>query len=198
MDHKPPKPPSLYSENVWTARKNGVEDMVKAKAHARSRSMMTAWYDFQFSFFRSLARIIITPTSHLPLALPIRFQPLSPTWSIKSLLPPSPPPSVITIQDLQHLLRLAQLRPPHTEYETSALVRDVNDIAHFVRHIREVDVEDVRPLRGVWRDEVGMALRNDVAEEGEASGRVLLGKAKKISGQYYAVEGGEKGLASGD
>ncbi|RUS21212.1 hypothetical protein BC937DRAFT_93341 [Endogone sp. FLAS-F59071] len=93
--------------------------------------------------------------------------PRTATWSIKSLLPPSSPPSVLTPSDLTHLLRLARLRPPATTHETTALVKDVNDLAHFTRHIQSVDVESVAPLRGVWGDEVGMAMREDVVEEGE-------------------------------
>lgn len=48
-------------------------------------------------------------------------------------------------------------------------------------------MESVAPLRGVWGDEVGMTMREDVVEEEETSGRKLLEKAKRVNGNYYTV-----------
>ncbi|KAK6196747.1 hypothetical protein LQW54_011203 [Pestalotiopsis sp. IQ-011] len=84
-----------------------------------------------------------------------------PTWSVRSLLPPSSPASTpgteteveeITPQTLRHLLRLSALPPPATPAEESQLLATLRAQLHFVRRIQSIDTSTVGPLVSI-RDE---------------------------------------------
>ncbi|OLN92264.1 Glutamyl-tRNA(Gln) amidotransferase subunit F, mitochondrial [Colletotrichum chlorophyti] len=83
-----------------------------------------------------------------------------PTWSVASLLPPSPQPGAadataeepITRAKLNHLLRLSALPLPQSEEEESNMLRTLHSQLHFVRDIQSVDTTGVEPLRSL-RDE---------------------------------------------
>ncbi|KAI8949528.1 hypothetical protein F4801DRAFT_553012 [Xylaria longipes] len=85
-----------------------------------------------------------------------------PTWSVRSLLPPSSPsPSqqtTITPATLHHLLRLSALPLPQTPEEESQMLSTLSSQLHFVRAIQGVDTAGVSPLR-VIRDETAAGLR---------------------------------------
>ncbi|KAK1775574.1 hypothetical protein QBC45DRAFT_335046 [Copromyces sp. CBS 386.78] len=74
----------------------------------------------------------------------------TPTWSVRSLLPPSstseisPEESEITPQTLAHLSRLSALPPPSASdpASTSRLLSALHSHLHFVRSIQSVDTTD--------------------------------------------------------
>ncbi|KZL79833.1 duf726 domain protein [Colletotrichum incanum] len=83
-----------------------------------------------------------------------------PTWSVASLLPPSPKADApqasteepISHAKLHHLLRLSALPLPESEAEESAMLRTLHSQLHFVRDVQSVDTTGVEPLRSL-RDE---------------------------------------------
>ncbi|KAI1151738.1 hypothetical protein F4825DRAFT_347438 [Nemania diffusa] len=84
-----------------------------------------------------------------------------PTWSVRSLLPPSAAPShptTITPKTLHHLLRLSALPLPQTPDEESQMLATLSSQLHFVRAIQGVDTAGVAPLRAI-RDETALGLR---------------------------------------
>ncbi|KAI0124882.1 hypothetical protein BJ170DRAFT_597731 [Xylariales sp. AK1849] len=90
-----------------------------------------------------------------------------PTWSVRSLLPPSSnsepsssPSEVeeITPQTLRHLLRLSALPSPSSPSEEATLLSTLRSQLHFVRSIQSVDTTGVPPLRSI-RDETAAGIR---------------------------------------
>ncbi|KAI1820962.1 hypothetical protein F4861DRAFT_521022 [Xylaria intraflava] len=83
-----------------------------------------------------------------------------PTWSVRSLLPPTNSPSTTTItpETLHHLLRLSALPPPKSPAEESQMLATLSSQLHFVRAIQRVDTAGITPLR-VIRDETAQGLR---------------------------------------
>lgn len=92
-----------------------------------------------------------------------------PSWSVRSLLPPSESASSstsseaagveeITPQTLAHLLRLSALPPPSDPAEEASLLSTLRNQLHFVRSIQSVDTTGVPPLRAI-RDETAAGLR---------------------------------------
>ncbi|KAJ1338011.1 glutamyl-tRNA(Gln) amidotransferase subunit F [Microdochium nivale] len=95
-----------------------------------------------------------------------------PSWSVRSLLPPSssassltsastPSPtasltrhegSIVTSKTLRHLLRLSALPPPSSPEAEVDLLNTLSSQLHFVRAIQQVDTEGIEPLRSI-RDE---------------------------------------------
>ncbi|KAI3400039.1 hypothetical protein diail_4873 [Diaporthe ilicicola] len=76
-----------------------------------------------------------------------------PTWSVRSLLPSSPPASEeITPATLKHLLHLSALPGPRTPAEENDMLGTLRAQLHFVRDIQSVDTRGVEPLRSI-RDE---------------------------------------------
>ncbi len=100
----------------------------------------------------------------------------TPTWSVSSLLPPTPRRSKesdgsilfswqqsnpaydaeaeeeITKGKLHHLLKLSALPPPKSEEEENQMLQDLRDQVHFVKEIQKVDTTGVQPLVAI-RDE---------------------------------------------
>ncbi|KAK3345268.1 hypothetical protein B0H65DRAFT_201342 [Neurospora tetraspora] len=85
----------------------------------------------------------------------------TPTWSVRSLLPPSrptsstpsstqPEESEITPQTLTHLSRLSALPPPSASdpSSTARLLSALHSHLHFVRSIQSVDTTDPSSLEG--------------------------------------------------
>ncbi|KAJ1978061.1 hypothetical protein H4R33_006074 [Dimargaris cristalligena] len=75
-----------------------------------------------------------------------------PAWSVSALLPdPTTPaetsqgPGALQVADLTRLHRLANLAPDTTA-EASTLIKDINDLNHFVSHVKELDLTNVEPL----------------------------------------------------
>ncbi|KAI1169495.1 hypothetical protein F4777DRAFT_572950 [Nemania sp. FL0916] len=93
-----------------------------------------------------------------------------PTWSVRSLLPPSTPsptptstasePEAITPKTLHHLLRLSALPLPKTSEEETQMLATLSSQLHFVRAIQRVDTLGVAPLR-VIRDETAAGVREE-------------------------------------
>ncbi|KAK6080451.1 DUF726 domain protein [Seiridium cupressi] len=91
-----------------------------------------------------------------------------PTWSVRSLLPPSSPkgtPSATLEQDeeitpstLRHLLRLSALPPPSSPEEESQLLNTLRSQLHFVRNIQSIDTTGVEPLVSI-RDETSQGVQ---------------------------------------
>lgn len=89
-----------------------------------------------------------------------------PTWSVRSLLPPSTASASpnaqaasgpkqeeeITPQTLHHLLRLSALPPPSSPDEEAQLLNTLRSQLHFVRSIQSIDTTGVKPLVSI-RDE---------------------------------------------
>jgi Asp-tRNA(Asn)/Glu-tRNA(Gln) amidotransferase C subunit len=95
-----------------------------------------------------------------------------PTWSVRSLLPPSQGFGAagsaaqqgggggdeISPSTLRHLLRLSALPPPASEDEESRLLETLRSQLHFVRSIRSIDTSSVAPLVSI-RDETAAGVR---------------------------------------
>lgn len=87
-----------------------------------------------------------------------------PTWSVRSLLPPtSTPPNhhqqqEISPKTLRHLLRLSALPPPASPVEETELLNTLSSQLHFVQAIQHVDTTGVEPMRSV-RDETSEGLK---------------------------------------
>lgn len=116
-----------------------------------------------------------------------------PTWSVRSLLPPSetptnaeaqkssqsPPVPEISSKQLRHLLRLSALPAPRDDAEEARMLDTLSSQLHFLRSIQSVDTTGVEPLRSV-RDEtnagneeqtVGMAEMQDALKREEVVGK---------------------------
>ncbi|KAF7721114.1 hypothetical protein EC973_005398 [Apophysomyces ossiformis] len=116
--------------------------------------------------------------------------PVEPTWSVKTLLEPANGDvKAITDEQLDHLFRLAQLRPPADHTAREALKRDVKQLSQFTRHIQGQDFGQVEPLTHIWREDIGLCLREDQTKDqaDEAKGRDLLRNARQKSGHFYTV-----------
>ncbi|GAW13175.1 hypothetical protein ANO14919_025550 [Xylariales sp. No.14919] len=86
-----------------------------------------------------------------------------PTWSVRSLLPPSTsePSTTVPPKTLHHLLRLSALPPPRTPDEESQMLATLSSQLHFVRAIQSVDTAGIEPLR-VIRDETAQGLSEQI------------------------------------
>ncbi|KAL1922574.1 uncharacterized protein VTP21DRAFT_10113 [Calcarisporiella thermophila] len=132
------------------------------------------------------ARWKSTPSNEFPLS--------SPTWSVRSLLPTADASEgdVVSYEQFQNLHRLANLEIPTSKEEERSLMRDINSLEHFVRHIQELDTTGVEPMRGIWPERISMVLREDEPLSGEGTteehGNELLKHAKRVSGNYYVVK----------
>src|SRR6185312_11734900 len=84
-----------------------------------------------------------------------------PNWSVKFLLPSTTTSNDTIIDDktLSHLLRLSSLRMPSDDAAKKRLVSDINTLYNFVKHIQEVDVENVEPLRSIWPRNTSLMMR---------------------------------------
>lgn len=102
-------------------------------------------------------RVNVPPSSRISAVL------AKPTWSVRSLLPPTTNDgeasdvgpdltSQITREKLHHLLNLSALPVPESEEEESKLLADLHNHLHFVRAIQSIDTRGVEPLRAI-RDE---------------------------------------------
>lgn len=121
-----------------------------------------------------------------------------PTWSVRSLLPPtscsSPEASQnaaqtaaeeedeITPQTLRHLLRLSALPPPANEAEESQLLGTLRAQLHFVRSIQSIDTSGVRPLVSI-RDETAAGVSEQTVRladlEAALAAEDVVGHAKR-------------------
>ncbi|CAG8434845.1 12883_t:CDS:2 [Ambispora gerdemannii] len=103
--------------------------------------------------------------------------PLQSTWSVKSLFPlkDDQSTSIVNAEQVRRLFRLCNLSEPKNPEHLATFVRDINRLCHFVKHVQEVDVTGVPPMRGVWPE--------------VTNGRELLKCAKITRDNYYVVEG---------
>lgn len=133
-----------------------------------------------------------------------------PTWSVRSLLPPSKPtasssPSPeaagteeITPQTLAHLLRLSALPPPSDPAEEVSLLATLRNQLHFVRSIQSVDTTGMPPLRAI-RDETAAGLREqtiglDTLKESLGQEDVV-GHSQRPRRRREGLQGGRKNEA---
>ncbi|KAI0402128.1 hypothetical protein F4802DRAFT_384981 [Xylaria palmicola] len=133
------------------------------RASRPSRQQIAA----QSAVAASLTRPSRTPSSSSPPDTPnadLASLLSRPTWSVRSLVPPSAPsPSsqpgtTITPKTLHHLLRLSALPLPRTPDEERQMLATLSSQLHFVRAIQGVDTAGVAPLRAI-RDETARGLR---------------------------------------
>ncbi|KAK3397203.1 hypothetical protein B0T20DRAFT_415520 [Sordaria brevicollis] len=107
------------------------------------------------TFPQSTARGGSSKLSSPPPQIDPSFLLSTPTWSVRSLLPPStssttsstssttqPEETEITLQTLTHLSRLSALPPPSDPASTSRLLSALHSHLHFVRSIQSVDTTD--------------------------------------------------------
>ncbi|CAG8551133.1 3768_t:CDS:1, partial [Scutellospora calospora] len=152
--------------------------------------------------------------------------PESPTWSVRSLLlPPVKDKSdqkwqevKITQHEFLNLLKMAKLNFPNSSSKKSnielenneisdpqtALNKDISILCNFVRHVQNIDVSNIEPLKSFWTTEIEIGFRNDdVANcrnndvdvnekdmkdcDGSKQERLLLKSAKVLYGNYYVV-----------
>ncbi|KAJ2959357.1 hypothetical protein NQZ79_g5178 [Umbelopsis isabellina] len=120
--------------------------------------------------------------------------PKEPTWSVKILteVPKDPEATEeITIEQMSHLHKLAQLKMPEKPKQIQQLKEDINHIAHFIKHVKNASIpSDTEPLAGLWQDHVSQTLRPDepIFTEEHARGRELLKHAKTTSGNFYVAK----------
>ncbi|CAI2182583.1 1474_t:CDS:2 [Funneliformis geosporum] len=122
--------------------------------------------------------------------------PEKPTWSVRSLLPTTSSilsKPIITQKEYESILNLSNLHS--TSLENSQLIQDINILCYFVKHIQEVDVSDIEPMRNVWAGGVNLNLReeeeNNKQVNDENQGRVLLKSASLLHNEFYVVNKAE-------
>ncbi|RWA05269.1 hypothetical protein EKO27_g9837 [Xylaria grammica] len=98
-----------------------------------------------------------------------------PTWSVRSLLPPSTsePSTTVPPKTLHHLLRLSALPPPRTPDEESQMLATLSSQLHFVRAIQSVDTAGIEPLRAI-RDETAQGLSEQILGLAELQDTLML------------------------
>ncbi|ORZ25232.1 hypothetical protein BCR42DRAFT_399673 [Absidia repens] len=127
--------------------------------------------------------------------------PLAPTWSVNSLLnitkdnnnnKASSIGTSMSDEQLDHLFRLAQLRPPKDTHDRAQLTKDMDDLTRFIQSIQQKDFGDTAPMTHIWQDATGMALRSDdidSSDSDQVKGTALLDNAKETFPPFYAVKG---------
>ncbi|CAO3701052.1 unnamed protein product [Rhizopus stolonifer] len=123
-------------------------------------------------------------TTKTPNTIDAHGLPLKPTWSIKSLMEPEGEP--ISDKQFKHLLNLARLNIP--KEQESKLKSEIDQLSQFTEHIKRHDFNNVEPLTHIWKQDIGLLLREDEPIE-KVKGRQLLSKAAKKSGNFYVVKG---------
>ena len=114
-----------------------------------------------------------------------------PTWSIRTLLPPStttsaspsstptttpqPQEPPLTPPQLHHLLNLSALPPPPTPTSTTALLSTLHAQLHFVRDIQQVNTDGIPPLSAI-RDETAAGQREATIGLADAQVAAALGE----------------------
>ncbi|CAG8493804.1 6883_t:CDS:2 [Ambispora leptoticha] len=179
-----------YSPPLYPTDENGVMQLPQIPPSPIPLNLITIRTRFytseQIAKKQKLAQKIIADKDGLP---------LHPTWSVKSLfaLKDNQSISIVNKEQVKHLFRLCNLREPKNPEHLATFVRDINRLCHFVKHIQEVDVTGVPPMRGIWPEGISVSLRsdNDDDEDKDAAinGRALLKCAKVIQGNYYVVKG---------
>jgi hypothetical protein len=102
----------------------------------------------------------------------------NPSWSVRSLLPSSPPSDEeVPPATLQHLLRLSALPAPSDRPDKDRMLKTLHAQLHFVRDIQSVDTRGVEPLRSI-RDETSA---------GVAESTVTLGTLREALSRETAV-----------
>jgi hypothetical protein len=80
------------------------------------------------------------------------------------------------------------------------LIQDINLLCYFVKHIQEVDVTNVKPMRSILDDGINLNLYNEEEEEeeeeneedkNENQGRELLKRANVLYKEFYVVKTGD-------
>jgi Asp-tRNA(Asn)/Glu-tRNA(Gln) amidotransferase C subunit len=105
-----------------------------------------------------------------------------PTWSVRSLLTPSPesPAETITPSQLHHLLRLSALPLPRTKAEEESMISTLQSQLQFVRAVQRVETTGVEPLTAI-RDETEQGLKEITVKLDDL--RPALDKEKLVG--YY-------------
>ena len=83
-----------------------------------------------------------------------------PTWSVRSLLPPTTPSQTIPQKQLHHLLRLSALPLPKDQVEEDKMLTSLHSQLHFVGDIQSVDTTGVAPLVKI-AEETEVSLREN-------------------------------------
>ncbi|RIA85294.1 hypothetical protein C1645_879410 [Glomus cerebriforme] len=118
--------------------------------------------------------------------------PENPTWSVRSLLPPfTDSKPIITKEEYKTLLKLSNLRST-SSLEDSKLIQDINLLCYFVKHIHNVDVTNIEPMRSVLADGVNLNLCYEEEKneniKSENQGRDLLKRASVLHKEFYVVK----------
>ncbi|KAK9797936.1 putative Glutamyl-tRNA(Gln) amidotransferase subunit F, mitochondrial [Seiridium cardinale] len=132
-----------------------------------------------------------------------------PTWSVRSLLPPSSSegtPSAALEQDeeitpstLRHLLRLSALPPPSSPEEESQLLNTLRSQLHFVRNIQSIDTTGVEPLvsirdetsQGVQEQTVGLDALKEALGREDVIGHNKRPRRRREEGKKEQIKGVE-------
>jgi DNA-binding protein H-NS len=77
----------------------------------------------------------------------------------------------ISVEQMSHLHKLAQLKLPENPKQIEQLKEDINHIAHFIKHVKNASIPD-----------------EPIFTEEHARGRELLQHAKKTSGNFYVAK----------
>lgn len=84
----------------------------------------------------------------------------SPSWSVRSLLPPAEVSETpeITREQLHHLLKLSALPLPKNAEAETRMLKTLQSQIHFVKEVQKVDTADIEPLVAI-RDETREAIQ---------------------------------------
>lgn len=110
-----------------------------------------------------------------------------PSWSVKSLLEPTPgslQEAPITQKQLHHLLRLSALPLPESENEEARMIKDLQSQLQFVKVIQSVNTDGLEPLQSI-RDETKRAERENMITvqslKDEFDKEVVVGRRGRIT-----------------
>jgi aspartyl/glutamyl-tRNA(Asn/Gln) amidotransferase C subunit len=102
---------------------------------------------------------------------------------------------MITQEEYKLLLKLSNLHSTSSS-EDSQLIQDINILCYFVKHIQEIDVTNIEPMRSIWTGGINLNLRDDEEEKEneklkiENQGRELLKRANVLHKEFYLVKTG--------
>ncbi|CAG8792794.1 30521_t:CDS:2 [Gigaspora margarita] len=116
-----------------------------------------------------------------------------------------PNPSTINNNSFNNKQSNVELINSETSDSQTALNKDISILCNFVKHVQNVDVSNIEPLRSFWTTEIESELINEDVEnednfgkadanekdmkshDGIKNGSVLLKSAKILYGDYYII-----------